>query len=157
MRVHYREAGPARFRIDTFERCVGFVIGNGDYRGLGFIDQLGHQFGRRRNSIADNENRGPCLEPAYGFLHVADREDADPIQTKSLEGVLERLGYSLNDDDDRSRAGRRGTANLIIDERPSRERKERSEPSFVILLISPDERADRQTSFPSPATALSPL
>ncbi len=97
------------------------------------------------------------FETTHGLFDRADWKHADAIETQPLERILQRLRDPLHDDDDRRGARGRGAAHLIFDQGPARERQQRAQAAFIILLISSDQSADRQFASPRPRHSCDPL
>ena len=149
MRIDDGDAAPARLGIDPFEVFVSLVVRDRHDHRLGLLRQPRDEVGRRRDPVANQHDRRACLKAAQRLLHVADWKDADSVEPQPLERILKRLRHALDDDDDGRSPGCRGAANLIFDQGSSGERDQRAEAALIILLIGPDQSADRQ-SRPSP-------
>src|SRR5690242_8894456 len=148
MRIDDSDSGPARFRIDPLERVVPLVVRDSAHRPLWLLRKPGNEIDRRSDSVADQENRRPGFESADRLGDVAVGEDSDSVEPKPFEGVLQCLRDSFDHHDDRRGAGGRSAAHLIFDERPAGERKQGPKAAAIVLLIGPDQRADRHS--PSP-------
>src|SRR5262250_2530900 len=95
-------------------------------RWLRLLGKRDDEIGWRSHSVTDQKDHRSSLESADCFTNVADREDADAVEPKPFERVLQRLRHPLDHDHDRRRPGRGGTTDLIFEERPARERKQRA-------------------------------
>ena len=119
------------------------IVGERRDRGFVELDQPGNVANVGSDAVGQFEDQRPRLEPRRSLVAVADRDDADPLLAQSLHRVLERDWYALDEDDDRRRARRFGTARLIFQQGPAGERKQRAKLAAVVLLISADQRAQR--------------
>jgi hypothetical protein len=128
------------------------IVGHrGDCR-LGLLGDLRDEAGGGDDPVADQQDHRPGLEPADGLFDVADRENADPVEAKSLEYVLQRLGHAFDHYDDWRRARRGSAPHLIFEQASPGEREERAGRARIALLISADQCADRH-----PAPVASPF
>jgi hypothetical protein len=128
--------------VDSLEHAVRFVVGNRGDRWLRLGCHSRDEVRRRGNSIADEENKGARLEPTQGLVDVGGRPNSDAIETETLEGILEELRYSLDDNDNGRSARCRRAADLIFDERSPSEWEQGSQSAPIIFLIGSDESAD---------------
>src|SRR3982751_6901509 len=97
--------GPARLRVNTLERLMLLIIGDGRDGGLGLFGESADEVDGRSDSVADEKNHRTSLKPADRLVDVTDRKDSDAVEPEPFERVLERLGHVLDNDDDRRGAG----------------------------------------------------
>lgn len=128
--------------VHLFEALVHFIIGDRGHRRFGLADEGDRNVHRRSNAVADQQDRGAGLEPAHRLGHVAHGEDADAVQAKPLERILQRLRNPFDDHDDRSGPRGGGATHLIFEQGAASEWKQGTKAFAVVLLIGADERAD---------------
>ena len=132
------------------------LIGDGVVPPAEVLAQLAEEREPAVATVPDDELHAG-FEPAHRFVHVADREDPDPVEPQPLERVLQSLRNPLDDHDDRSRADRCRAACLVFEQGPPGERKQGTKPAGIVLLIGTEQRTERHPPSPSSKPRDAPL
>ena len=115
-------------RVDPLELGMGLVVGHGEDGAIAFLEQPGEIAHVGRNSVGQQDELAARLEPAGGFIAIADRTTAIP-SPRSRSNASLSAGGTRSTSTIKRRGARGGEATrLIFDQRPPGERKQGAKP-----------------------------
>ena len=135
-------------RIDPLEPLMLRVVRDGDDDRFLIAGEAGETVHVGRDSVGEEQHVASGLEPARGLGPVADRHHRDALGAQPLERLVERDRHALDQYQQRHRSGRRRAARLIFDQCLAGEREQGPKAARLILLIRPDQRAERHNALP---------